>query len=840
MKSFLEKLRAYFLAVLTAAAFCLGSYRLMKIQIVNGSSYLEKSITTSTGTQVIEAPRGEIVDSDGEPLVSNKSCFNVIVDKAFFPSDDEDINSVILKTAAVLEEEGIKWNDILPMSEERPFVLDDTAEGKVTEMRKHIGVQIYATPDQCLDAMCDNYGISDEYTPEEKRRIAGVRYTMDMRSFSVSNTYTFAEDVSMDTVIKLKELSFELEGIDVSEDAVRTYGEGDVVPHLIGTTGAISAEEYAELKSRGYALNDTVGKSGIELALESTLRGTKGTRTIEMQDGTVVYDAVTEEAVPGNTVKLTIDSDYQRNVQTILENHIIWLNNQKLPDAAGTEADAGALVVLDVKTGALLAAATAPTYNLNDYINDYQSVASGENSPLTNRAVNGLYRPGSTFKTVTATAALNENVISPYTEITCNGVYNYWEDYKPKCTGFHGKINVVTALKESCNIFFYDTGRITGIDTIRSYAEMFGLGGEAGLETGRGIDRGYISGPETYDMLGLDWQAGNIVQAAIGQSETAVTPLQMAAQAMTIGNRGVRYQTYMVDSIYTYNMESLVKKTSPVVAQVIPDKTGYTFDTVIEGMKQAAAFGEYNYPKPKESDYYTGEYLLTDLPYQAAIKTGTPQMTSAEDTGSAFIGFYPADDPQIAFAGFIEHGEYSKFMVRQLIEAYFDEDYSIVKLAPDGSVIADDEDISADEENTEDGEELSENENAENQDVYNDNEDYREEYPAVTEPDVTDSTEEITSEEQVPETEAPETVTTVTTVTEEITASETEASTEASAAETTAEATAAPVTEPVTEPQTMPPEPTEETTVPVTEPPPQTAADIAENITVDNSEETLE
>ncbi|MGN0692399.1 MAG: penicillin-binding transpeptidase domain-containing protein, partial [Oscillospiraceae bacterium] len=198
---------------------------------------------------------------------------------------------------------------------------------------------------------------------------------------------------------------------------------------------------------------------------------------------------------------------------------------------------------------------------------------------------------------------------------------------------------------------------------------------------GRGIKRGYIACPETYDILGMDWQAGNIVQTAIGQSETAVTPLQMAAQAMTIANKGTRYQTYMVDSVYTYNMESLVSKTEPVIAAQIPDKTGYTFDTVIAGMKQAADFTEYNYPKPRESDYYTGKYILSDLPYAAAIKTGTPQMTSQEDTGSAFIGFYPADDPEIAFAGFIEHGEYSKFMVRQIIEAYYNEDYEIAPLS---------------------------------------------------------------------------------------------------------------------------------------------------------------
>jgi penicillin-binding protein 2 len=145
-----------------------------------------------------------------------------------------------------------------------------------------------------------------------------------------------------------------------------------------------------------------------------------------------------------------------------------------------------------------------------------------------------------------------------------------------------------------------------------------------------------------------------------------------------IGNRGVRYQTYLVDSVYTYNMEELVSKTEPVTAAVIEDKTGFTFDTIIQGMEEAAAFEAYSYPTVKE--YYTDSYLLSELPEKAAIKTGTPQMTSKADTGSAFIGFYPSDDPVIAFSGFVEKGEYSKLMVRELIEAYINEDYHIEKL----------------------------------------------------------------------------------------------------------------------------------------------------------------
>ena len=818
MNPLTEKLRAAFFVIMAASAVCLGAYRLMKIQLVEGEDYLHKAQTSSKSTQIVKAPRGEIVDYNNTPLVSNKSCYNVIVDKAFFPSDNAERSRIILETANLLENEGASWYDVLPISSELPFEFDSLREDDIAEMRGMIGVQKYATPEQCIHAMCSNYGIPDDYSDAEKRRIAGIRFTMEKRCFSLSNTYTFAEDISMDSVIKLKELSYRLDGIDIAEDAVRIYGNGDVIPHLIGTVGAIDADEYAELKAKGYALDDNVGKSGIELAMESSLRGKKGTRTIEMLNGTVISDKITDETVPGNTIRLTVDSNYQRKIQTILENHIYWLRHQTSDKAEGTEANAGAIVVLNAKTGALLAAATSPTYDLNDYISNYSAVLNGANKPLINRAVSGTYRPGSTFKTVTATAALNEGIITPNTYITCNHIYDYWKDYQPACTGWHGSINVVTALEKSCNIFFYECGRQTGVDMINDYASMYGLGGDMGLEIGRGIKKGYIASPYVFDRLGLDWQAGNIVQMAIGQSETAVTPLQMAAQAMTIANKGIRYRTYMVDSIFNYNMDATISVTKPQIAAVIEDKTGYTFDTVKKGMIAAANFTEYSYPTNK--DYYTESYLLTDLPAQAAIKTGTPQMTSSEDTGSAFIGFYPADDPEIAFSGFIEHGEFSKFMVKEIISAYIDKGYSIIRL---GST----EDIpDFDKLNPPEPEEpewtlpqtvTTPEPQTEYYDYDYEDHDYSE-YEEYYEPE---------TETEPPHTSPPETAT----ETEPPRETETETQTETeppreTEPETQTEAEPPPDTEPETQPETELPPETETETQPETEPPRETETEL--------------
>ena len=736
-------LRFVILILITLLAAAAGFLELMRIQLIDGSSYYEKSLSTSSSAQLIPAPRGQIADFNGEYLVSNKSGYNIIAQKAFCPDNDPDLNRSLLKTAQIIISEGLEYDDILPITSSEPFEFLPDRENDVERLRKDIGVQVYATAGDCVVAMARKYSIFSEYTADEVRIIAGLRYTMERRDFSVSNIFTFCEDVPMSAVVRIKEHSSEIPGTDVTEEAVRVNEIGDIVPHLIGTVGPISAEEYEKLKDQGYALNDTVGKGGIEWAMERTLCGQKGERSFGFTAGLVTSDEVTREPVPGKSIKLTIDSDYQRDIQQILKNHITWLNNQTSSERKGENANAGAIVVLDVKSGALRAAATYPTYDLLDYIDNYSKVAAGANAPLTNRAVSGRYRPGSTFKTVTATAALNEGIITPNTTVDCQRVYTYWDDYRPECTGFHNRLNVIEALRESCNIFFYDVGRLTGIDTIAKYASLYGLAGEMGLETGRGINVGYIATPETFEERDLDWQAGNVVQAAIGQSETYVTPLQMAAQAMTIANKGVRYHTYMVDSVYDYGFENIFSRTKPQVAATIEDKSGNTFYCVTEGMKEAARYDEYPL-YPKCSDYYTGNYLLTSLPRSAAIKTGTPQMTSRTDTGSSFIGFYPADDPEIAFAGFIEHGEYSKFMVKDIIESYYKSDYVPEELRTKeepASVLSD----------TVTEEEEYEEENYDYGDEYDDYEDYtEEEYYEETEPESTESAGEEVTEAPAP------------------------------------------------------------------------------------------
>ncbi|MEG0615242.1 MAG: penicillin-binding transpeptidase domain-containing protein, partial [Oscillospiraceae bacterium] len=635
-----DRIRAALLGILLLVSFIFCGIKLMKFQIVDGEKYLNESIRSSVGTQTINAARGEIVDSKGIPIVENKVGFNVIVECAFFPSENAEQNKIILEVVKLLKNDGLDWVDTLPITKKQPYEFLPDRQRDITTMLddNHLRLAVYATAEDCIEAIVKKFDISTEYSQEEQRIIAGVRYEMFIRNFSYSNRYTFAEDIPMDTVAKIKELSYKFPGVDIVEEAIRVYAEGDILPQSIGTVGPIYAEEFAALKNEGYRLNDTLGKSGIEKAMEKDLRGKDGTRQVTISNGTVTSVDVTKEAIPGNTVKLTIDTEFQRKVQEILAGKIERLHSAKTKEL-GNEANAGAVVVLDVKTGAVLAMVNYPTYDINDYLKNYSEVAKREGSPLINRAIDGLYRPGSTFKTVTATAALNEGIITDEDTVVCNRVYRYYNDIAPTCTGWHNHIAVSDALKVSCNVFFYDVGRRTGIDNIQKYAGYYGLGENLGLEIGG--TNGYIAGPNSFEKLEMDWTPGQVLQTAIGQSETQVTPLQMAVQAATIANEGVRYKPYLVDSVNSYNLDKVVRKTEPTVESKIHINNEKMYDAIEKGMIMAAATGG-------------GKYTLNGLPGTAAIKTGTPE--SPRGTDSAFVGYYPTENPEIAFSGMIEGG----------------------------------------------------------------------------------------------------------------------------------------------------------------------------------------
>lgn len=652
-------IRTSVLIILVFLMLFLCILRLLKLQIVDGGKYLEMAETSYTSKHEIIATRGQIFDSNGVVLTSNRTVYKVIVQKAFLISGTE--NEVLNRTVSILESNNEEWNDSVPISKSEPYVFTSDDENELDAFKERIRVNLDATADNCIVELIRKYNIDKEkYSREEQRNIAGLRYEMELKDFSYDNRFTLANDISLDTVIRLKEASYQLGGIDIAEESSREYVESDIAPHVLGTVGALSYEEYQSLKVEGYSYNDIIGTYGIERAMESVLRGENGERTIARNsNGEAVSDEITKEAVAGDSVILTIDSEFQSDLQNILANQINWLNNTA---DRGNDCDAGAVVVLNAKTGAVLGMASYPTYNLYESVIDYSDVLNAEGNPMYNRCISGLYRPGSAFKTITAVDGLTNGLIDINSRAECTGVYTFYasSDYQPKCTGFHYGSDVINCLKWSCNIFFYDLGRRLGIDELHSFASKFGYGQNLGLEIG-GLS-GQMSSPELFEKLrGEPWTDGNTLQAAIGQMDTLVTPLHLAVQALTLANGGVRYKPYLVDSVWNYDRTEMLYKTEPQIAETIENQNE-AFDIVREGMIAVSTLVNW----PTSSALWNFDYL----PYSVAIKTGTAETGDGYYT-STVMGYYPAENPQIAFGIVLEKGEYSRYMVRNIIDSYF-------------------------------------------------------------------------------------------------------------------------------------------------------------------------
>lgn len=657
-------------AFVVAAAFLCG-IRLLQIQLVDGEMYLNITKQTFSSKQEIEAARGQIVDSSGRVLNTNKTIFNIDFQRSSLIEGTE--NEIIFRVLTVLMKNGEEWNETLPITRTEPYAFIEGKERAIRTMKSKLNIAEYATVDNCIYQLYDIYEISDKYTEEMRRAIAGVRYEMTLKDFSNDNKFVMASDIGTDTLAELKELANYLPGVDITESWERLYLESDTASHVRGTVGAISAEDYARLKDSGYNLNDIIGTTGVEKALEGELRGQRGIREITRgSDGLEIGDKVIKDPVAGNSVMLTIDSNYQKLVQQALEYYIQYQRSTNFkkenatPEGLAKATYAGAVVVLDVKTGGVLASASYPNYDINEYVEDYDKVIAMDYSPVFNRALDGVFRPGSTFKTITATAGLYEGVIDSNTHIYCGGVYTYFSPgYTPTCMQSHRSLDVRGGLQHSCNVFFYETARRMGIDKLAEWAAHFGVGKDLGFELP--MQKGQMTSLELYEKLGLTWNPGDIVQAGIGQSETALTPMHLAVQALTLANKGVRYEPHIVKAVYNYDFTEKLYEKEPVIAE---DFSGYDnmeniMIDVREGMKKVA-------------DTYWGTFggrWMNALDYvgvgngNVAFKTGSPQVTETV-FNSALVGYYPANDPEIAIGIIAEQGYLALWLGANVVGAY--------------------------------------------------------------------------------------------------------------------------------------------------------------------------
>lgn len=640
-----DKRRMIIMVLCCVLCFALFFGRTTQLQVVGAERYTKQAKGITTVTAPIHAARGEILDYYGRPIATNREGYNIVFNYASI--NKKNLNDTILSLIKLLGNG--EWEDDLPLAKQAPFgYTGETDSAEVKRLLSTLDIAHYATAENCFDEMVKRYSLEDR-DPTVQRFIMGVRYTMERAGFSVSAPFTFAEDVSSEIMLKISENAYYSEnGVAIDIASFREYSKDSVAPHIIGNVGPIYAEEWESYKEKGYSYNDKVGKSGIEKVCEEQLKGTDGEITYYINSsGVILSTEITKEPIPGNSVRLTLDKTVQLSAQSALESTI------KEMRADDISVNAGAAVAVNVKTGGIIASVNYPTYTYEDYTENYEELATNPAKPLFDRAFNGTYPPGSTFKPAVAAAALQCGVVEADEMIRCVGRYTYFKDYQPTCMHIHRNIALNTALSKSCNYYFFEVGRRLGITKMNKYCLDFGLGDYTGVEVNE--SKGVLAGPDSR----AEWYEGYTIQAAIGQMDNAFTPLQLAAYTATIANSGVRYKSTLIDKYVSYSQDKVIKQNEPVVLGKVDIKEE-VFDKVKEGMLSVTEDG-------------TGNRIFSDYPIKVGGKTGTAQVTGKKDH-TVFVAFAPYDDPEIAVAVIIEHGQFSTYsggLLKSIFNSYF-------------------------------------------------------------------------------------------------------------------------------------------------------------------------
>ena len=667
------KQRLLALALFLTAAILLFTLILYDTQVLHGSEYHARSLASNATSQVVEASRGVITDRNGKVLVSNRLTYTLQFSEDPFHNDKE-LNDAIWRLLELLQTNGVVWRDTLPLSPSAPFSFTtETFDERFvlfaedTELpgsdRESFALKLSA--DELMRELQKQFGLTDDYTPDQSRLIAGVRYELAVADL-LGSDYTLADDVSVELISQVVDGRFT--GVKTGTASVRVYNT-PYAAHLLGRIGPIYHDEWIGDEENGitgyrdlnYSMNALVGKDGIEKAFEQYLHGTNGTKLVTTSsDGKVTGEFYMADPQPGNTVVLTLDIDLQEATEQSLA-RVIGAMEKKDNRPRG-----GAAVAIGVGSGEVLAMASYPTYDLSRFDELYDQLANDSTrAPLFNRATYGTYAPGSTFKPLTAVAALESGIISPYTTILDRGIYDYYSSPQPMCwiydqwSSTHGYVDVTEAITVSCNYFFYEVGRLTGIDILESYARQFGFGQSTGIEIGD--SSGALASPEYAEANDLEWTDGQTLTAAIGQSYNLFTPLQLANYMATLAGGGEHYQAHLLKNVNSYDNSSLIYAPDGEPLNTV-EISQRTLDAVLEGM----------YDLTTSSLYY--EFYNCIVP--AGAKTGTAEIGGG-DLNGVFIAFAPYDDPQIAVAVAIEKAEAGADLAPiavDILNAYFSRD----------------------------------------------------------------------------------------------------------------------------------------------------------------------
>lgn len=732
-----HNLRLYLLGAFFIAVLLVYVGVLYSVQVVHHEDYATQAVHSIVRPETVEASRGVITDRNGRVLVSNRSTYNLTFDPSLL-KEGEDQNEAILRLIQLCQRSGVDWIENLPVSRGLPYTytldqlgdgvlksrflsylkaLDPSREaltayllehpetvapqseddpplpelppleGEATPEQeaqrqrelgsellkrlasKHLTAQLLTaagiTPQTLLEWMREDFDVSPSLSLGEARLVLGIQYELYLRKLGTTVAYILAEDIDMEFISIINDSGYA--GAKVTSAYAREI-ETASAAHILGMVTPIYADDDMEaLRAKGYNGDDTIGRSGAEAAFEDYLRGTDGRRVVSVNsDGKITGEYYTRDPQPGNNVELTIDLAFQQAAEEALASTVSAMSEKD-----GDTTRGAGLAVVKVGTGEVLALVSYPMYDLSSYIQDGEYRAqlnSDESRPLVNRATNGRYSPGSTYKPMIAVAALEEGVVSLTEKVMDPGYWLYpdiiegTKQWRWNCwnRGGHGRLNVTQAVTASCNTFFHEMGYRLGIEKIDEYAYAFGFGRSTGIEIGDSA--GLLAGPEEREARGEIWYGGDTVQAAIGQSDNLFTPLQIANYMATLVSGGKHYDAHILKAVKTYDNAQVVAVGNKEPSNVI-EISDSTLDAVKTGM--------HNLTKTTLSGYFSRCVV------EAGAKTGTTQLGENITNNGCFVCFAPYDEPEIAVALVIEHGNAGAQLAStavEVINAYFTPD----------------------------------------------------------------------------------------------------------------------------------------------------------------------
>ena len=704
----INKRRAWVLLGLFMLVLVWYSFTLFRLQIIETDGNTDNTTTYSSIIRV-KAARGDILDRNGVKLVGNRASYDLVFNHYVIISSD-DTNGSLLKLVTKCNDLGVSYTDHFPITKERPFeyTIDNYSDTWKNYFQKFMGedwmdLDSDITASLLIQTLRKSYKIPEDWSDEEARAVIGIRYELDLRNVTNISTYIFIEDVSDEALSTLLELN--TPGLMVESSTVREYYT-KYAAHILGYMGAMDANDWAYYKTKDYAMDAVIGQSGFEEAFEEELHAVDGTRLDKVdKNGTIIsqtwvkeYDEdgnVIGEAAPkaGNNVETTIDIELQGIAEEELARcmQVLTDPDRIVPEGIyeGQDAEGAAVVVMEVKTGDVLVLASYPTFDLSTMKENFKAISEMKFDPMYNRALQGAYPPGSTFKMVTLTAAIDNHRVEPDELIRDTGVFTLESDpnFRPTCLVYssnritHGEIDGAAALEVSCNVYFYELAYRLKIEEIDEVAKGFGLGEHTGIELSENI--GHRSNAESkkaqYEGLSGGWFVGDRILTGIGQAENRFTPMQLCVYACTLANKGTRYKATFLNRVVSSDYRSLISENEPEILSTM-EVSSQAWTTYYEGMERVltGALGTGRAFFGGNKDSYGDSNGLWGLKDQVVVygKTGTAQTFKNVSDNSAFVCFASrvGGEPEIAIALYGEKVAHPSNLIpvaEEIIRAYF-------------------------------------------------------------------------------------------------------------------------------------------------------------------------